>query len=135
MERTIELAKQDFTGLCFVNLVDFDMMYGHRNDVAGYVKALNEVDVQIGQLMENFKEEDLLIITADHGCDPGFPGTDHTREDVPCLLYGKNFKQGVNLGTRKSFADIAQTIADYLEVEFEGDGESFYEKIKVEEIV
>jgi phosphopentomutase len=129
MEKTIELSGQEFSGLCFVNLVDFDMMYGHRNDVAGYVKALNEVDVQIGQLMDALKEDDLLIFTADHGCDPGFPGTDHTREDVPCLCYGKKFKQGVNLGTRKSFADIARTIADYLEVEFKGDGESFYEKI------
>ena len=129
MEKTIELAKTDFSGLCFVNLVDFDMMYGHRNDVAGYVKALNEVDVQIGELMKALKEDDLLMFTADHGCDPGFPGTDHTREDVPCLCYGKEFEQGVNLGTRKSFADIAQTIADALQVEFEGDGESFYKEI------
>ena len=129
MEKTIELAKADFSGLCFVNLVDFDMMYGHRNDVAGYVKALNEVDVQIGKLMKALKEDDLLMFTADHGCDPGFPGTDHTREDVPLLCYGKAFKEGVNLGTRTSFADIAQTIADVLQVEFEGDGESFYKEI------
>ena len=129
MEKTIELAKTDFTGLCFVNLVDFDMKYGHRNDIEGYVKALNEVDVQIGKLMKNMKDGDLLMFTADHGCDPGFPGTDHTREDVPCLCYGKDLKQGVNLGTRTSFADIAQTIADHLEVEFKGDGESFYKEI------
>ena len=129
MEKTIELAKKDFSGLCFVNLVDFDMMYGHRNDIAGYVKALNQVDVQIGKLMNALKEGDLLMFTADHGCDPGFPGTDHTREDVPCLCYGKDFKQGVNLGTRKSFADIAQTIADALGVEYKGDGESFYEEL------
>ena len=126
MRRTIELAKQDFSGLCFVNLVDFDMTYGHRNNIEGYVNALNEVDVQIGQLMKGLREEDLLIFTADHGCDPGFPGTDHTREDVPCLCYGKNLEKGVNLGTRESFADIAQTIGDYLEVEYQGDGQSFY---------
>ena len=129
MEKTIELAKKDFSGLCFVNLVDFDMMYGHRNDIAGYVKALNQVDGQIGQLMDALEEGDLLMLTADHGCDPGFPGTDHTREDVPCLCYGKNFKQGVNLGTRTSFADIAQTTADHLGVEYKGDGESFHEEI------
>jgi len=129
MEKTIELAKKDFSGLCFVNLVDFDMMYGHRNDIAGYVKALNQVDVQIGQLMDALEEGDLLMLTADHGCDPGFSGTDHTREDVPCLCYGKNFKKGVNLGTRTSFADIAQTIADALGVEYKGDGESFYGEI------
>jgi len=129
MEKTIELVKKDFSGLCFVNLVDFDMMYGHRNDIVGYVKALNQVDAQIGKLMASLEEGDLLMFTADHGCDPGFPGTDHTREDVPCLCYGKGFKQGVNLGTRTSFADIAQTIADVLGVEYQGDGESFYEEI------
>ena len=127
MIKAINLAKQDFTGLCFVNLVDFDTNYGHRNNIDGYVNALNEVDVQIGQLMKVLKKEDLLILTADHGCDPGFPGTDHTREDVPCLCYGKTIENGVNLGTRKSFADIAQTIADYLEVEYQGDGQSFYD--------
>jgi phosphopentomutase len=94
------------------------------------VEALNKVDIQIGQLMDSLKEEDLLIFTADHGCDPGFPGTDHTREDIPCLCYGKNIKTGVNLGTKKSFADIAETIADYLEVEYQGDGQSFYDEIK-----
>ena len=129
MEKTIELAKKDFSGLCFVNLVDFDMMYGHRNDIPGYANALNQVDVQVGQLMNALDEGDLLMLTADHGCDPGFPGTDHTREDVPCLCYGKDIKQGVNLGIRTSFADIAQTIADHLGVEYKGDGESFYEEI------
>ena len=129
MIKTIQLAQKDFTGLCFVNLVDFDMKYGHRNDTLGYVNALNEVDIQLGQLMDKLKEGDLLMISADHGCDPGFPGTDHTREYVPCLCYGKEFKQGVNLGIRDSFADIAQTIACHLGVKYDGDGESFLEKI------
>ena len=130
MERTLDLADQEFEGLCFVNLVDFDMIYGHRNDVSGYTQALNDVDVQIGQLMARLGEEDLLIITADHGCDPGFPGTDHTREYIPCLLCGKGIRQGIDLGTRKCFADIAQTIADYFEIRYEGGGESFWDLIR-----
>jgi phosphopentomutase len=125
MEKTFEICEKAFHGLCFVNLVDFDMIYGHRNDIEGYVNALNEVDIQLGQLMDMMKEDDLLMITADHGCDPGFRGTDHSREYTPCLSYGKTLKQGVNLGQRNSFADIAQTIAEYLEVPYEGDGESF----------
>lgn len=130
MVQTLECMNQDFTGLCFVNLVDFDMMYGHRNDVEGYVNALNKVDQQLGMLMERMQEEDILIVTADHGCDPGFAGTDHTREYVPCLCYGKCLKQGVNLGIRNSFADIAKTVAEYLDVTFDGDGESFFEEIQ-----
>lgn len=129
MERTIALLDKDFHGLCFVNLVDFDMLYGHRNDIEGYVNALNEVDMQIGQVMEKMQEEDILIITADHGCDPGFKGTDHSREYVPCLCFGKSLKQNVNLGIRGSFADIAKTIAEYLEISYDGDGESFYKEI------
>ncbi|MFR5583391.1 MAG: hypothetical protein ACLTLQ_05770 [[Clostridium] scindens] len=129
MERTLELTDRDFEGLCFVNLVDFDMMYGHRNDIDGYVAALNEVDIQIGRLMEKMGPEDLLMITADHGCDPGFKGTDHSREYTPCLCYGRNLKKGIDLGTRSSFADFAQTIADIFGVAYGGDGESFYKNI------
>lgn len=125
MERTIELLDKDFEGLCFVNLVDFDMIYGHRNDIPGYVRALNEVDGQLGVFMEKMGPEDLLIITADHGCDPGFKGTDHSREYTPCLCYGVGLKKGVNMGIRGSFADIAQTIAEYFGVGYKGDGESF----------
>ena len=125
MERVRELMEEEFNGLCFVNLVDFDMLYGHRNDIDGYVRALNEVDRQLGMMLEKMKEEDLLIITADHGCDPGFKGTDHSREYTPCLCYGANLRQGVDLGIRKSFSDIAQTIAQYLKIEFSGDGNSF----------
>lgn len=125
MERTIELLDKDFEGLCFVNLVDFDMIYGHRNDIPGYVGALNEVDVQLGAFMEKMQPEDLLIVTADHGCDPGFKGTDHSREYTPCLCYGEGLKKGVNMGIRSSFADIAQTIAEYFGFDYKGDGESF----------
>lgn len=131
MERTLALTEQDFEGLCFVNLVDFDMIYGHRNNIEGYVNALNEVDIQIGMLMEKMREDDILIITADHGCDPGFKGTDHSREYTPCLCYGKSLKQGANLGIRKSFADIAETIADIFQIEYGGDGRSFYSDIKL----
>lgn len=130
MERTLECAGRDFEGLCFVNLVDFDMLYGHRNDIEGYTSALNRFDEQLGMLLEKMKEEDLLIITADHGCDPGFKGTDHSREYVPCLCFGKGMKRGVNLGIRNSFADIAQTVTEYLEVPYDGDGESFLSQIK-----
>lgn len=130
MERALEIQERSFEGLCFVNLVDFDMAYGHRNDIDGYVTALNEVDVQIGTFMEQMKEEDILIITADHGCDPGFEGTDHTREYTPCLCYGKFLKKNVNLGIRKSFADIAQTIAEYFEIDYCSDSESFLQFIQ-----
>ena len=126
MERTLDLAEKHFEGLCFVNLVDFDMLYGHRNDVDGYVEALNDVDGQIAELMGKLGPEDLLIITADHGCDPGFPGTDHTREFVPCLCYGKRLKKGVDLGIRHSFSDVAATIAEDFAIDFRGDGKSFW---------
>lgn len=129
MERTLALLDKDFEGMCFVNLVDFDMMYGHRNDIPGYVNALNEVDAQLGEFMAKMRPEDLLIVTADHGCDPGFKGTDHSREYTPCLCYGKSLKKGVNLGIRGSFADIAQTIAEYFGLEYKGDGESFLGQI------
>ena len=126
MERTLDLAEKHFEGLCFVNLVDFDMLYGHRNDVDGYVEALNDVDGQIAELMGKLGPEDLLIITADHGCDPGFPGTDHTREYVPCLCYGKQLKEGVDLGIRHSFSDVAATIAEDFAIDFRRDGKSFW---------
>ena len=130
MKRTFEIAKEDWEGLCFVNLVDFDMLYGHRNDIAGYTNALNAGDIQLKELMDMMKEDDMLIVTADHGCDPGFKGTDHSREYIPCLMYGQHIKEGVNLGIRKSYADIAQTVCEYLDVPYPtGDGESFLDKI------
>ena len=129
MEQTLELMDKEFEGLCFVNLVDFDMIYGHRNDIDGYVNALNEVDPKIRQLMGKMRREDVLILTADHGCDPGFPGTDHTREYVPCLCFGEHLKKGCGLGIRHSYADIAATIADIFNISFQGDGESFWSDI------
>ncbi len=130
MERVFELQKEDFTGLCFVNLVDFDMIYGHRNNIGGYTAALNAFDVQLGRFLEQMHQEDLLLITADHGCDPGYPGTDHTREYTPCLCYGKTLKKGVDLHTRESFADIAATVAEALGISHTGAGKSFYQEIR-----
>ena len=130
MERVFELQKEDFTGLCFVNLVDFDMIYGQRNNIGGYTAALNAFDVQIGRFLEQMQQEDLLLITADHGCDPGYPGTDHTREYTPCLCYGKALKKGVDLHTRESFADIAATVAEALGISHTGAGKSFYQEIR-----
>lgn len=130
MERVFALQKEDFTGLCFVNLVDFDMIYGHRNNIEGYTAALNAFDVQLGRFLEQMQQEDLLLITADHGCDPGYPGTDHTREYTPCLCYGKALKKGVDLHTRESFADIAATVAEALGISHTGAGKSFYQEIR-----
>lgn len=117
MERTISLLDKDFNGLCFVNLVDFDMKYGHRNDVVGYAKALSEFDEQLGEFISKMAPSDVLIITADHGCDPVTPSTDHSREYVPMLIYGCGIKQGVNLLTRPSFSDISATILEIFGVD------------------
>ena len=129
MEKTIALQDKDFTGIAFINLVDFDMMYGHRNDIEGYAKAATTFDKQLATFMDNMQDDDVLIITADHGCDPGFKGTDHSRENVPLLVYGKNIKENVNLGTRHTFSDIAKTILDIFEIEGNIDGTSFLNDI------
>lgn len=129
MEKTMAMQEKDFSGLCFVNLVDFDMLYGHRNDIAGYAKAATAFDEQLEVFLSRMKEEDILMITADHGCDPGFEGTDHSREYVPLLIYGSGIKEHVNLGTRKTFADIASTVLDLLGVADHTDGTSFKEEI------
>ncbi len=125
IDRTLEYLKKDFEGLCFINLVDYDMLYGHRNDVDGYAKALTYFDERLPEILQAMKEEDILMITADHGCDPITPSTDHSREYTPLVIAGAPVKQGVNLGTRASFADTAATILDYLEVKGEISGESF----------
>ena len=117
MEVTLDIQKRDFEGLCFVNLVDFDMKYGHRNDVGGYALAMTDFDLQLGEFLKNMREDDLLIITADHGCDPLTPSSDHSREYVPMLIYGNSIKSGVDLGTRDSFADISATILEYFGVD------------------
>ena len=131
MAHTLHYAQTDFEGLCFVNLVDFDMVYGHRRDIDGYAKALSEFDAWLPQLLNKLGNEDIAIITADHGCDPGYTATtDHTREYVPLLILGKQVKP-VNLGTRASFADIAATIAELLNVELDTPGKSFANEILV----
>ena len=129
MVRTIDLADADFEGRCYVNLVDTDMIYGHRRDIAGYTKALNTADRQFSELMAKMGPDDILMVTADHGCDPGYKGTDHTREDIPCLIWGPSLKKGVDIGTRDTFADMAATIAEYFGIEYRGDGTSFLSEI------
>jgi phosphopentomutase len=116
-------------GLIFLNLVDFDSLYGHRNNTQGYADALGAFDARLPQIVANLREDDLLIITADHGCDPTFPGTDHTREYVPLLVYGQRTKAGVNLGTRETFADIGQTVTELFGLEPFKDGKSFRKEI------
>lgn len=126
MQVSLEVANRDFDGLCFINLVDFDMVYGHRNDIDGYAKAIAEFDRWLPSFTALMGDDDALIITADHGCDPGDVSTDHTREYTPMLLFGKQINPA-NLGTRSSFADIAATVAEMLDVDFECDGKSFFD--------
>ena len=126
MQVSLEVANRDFDGLCFINLVDFDMVYGHRNDIDGYAKAIAEFDAWLPSFTALMGDDDALIITADHGCDPGDVSTDHTREYTPMLLFGKQINPA-NLGTRSSFADIAATVAEMLDVDFECDGKSFFD--------
>lgn len=131
MKKTIQIMDKDFKGLCFVNLVDFDMLYGHRNNIDGYAKAATEFDKQLGIFMKKMKDDDILIITADHGCDPGTPSTDHSREYTPMLAYGKRIKENVSIGTRDTFADIGATILDIFDIKGEINGSSFlYEILK-----
>ena len=131
MEHTTNYAAKDFRGLCFVNLVDFDMVFGHRRNIDGYAAALSKFDAWLGTFLPALGDEDLVMITADHGCDPGYAATtDHTREYVPLLILGKQVKS-VNLGTRKSFADIAATVAELLGVSFDTPGQSFANDILI----
>lgn len=127
--KTISALKEDTKGLIFTNLVDFDMKYGHRRDPKGYKLALEEFDNYLPEIMENLKSDEILIITADHGCDPTYKGTDHTREYIPLLVYGKELKAGVDLGVRTTFASIAATIEEFIL------GETKLENSFAEEIV
>lgn len=129
IEKTIEYLKKDFEGLIFTNLVDTDMIYGHRNDVKGYAEAVMYFDSKLPEIKSAMKDDDILIITADHGCDPTTPSTDHSREFVPLLVYGKNIKEGVNLGVRKQFSDIAATVAEYLGINETFGAESFLKDV------
>ena len=131
MEMALKAVQTDFEGLCFINLVDFDMLYGHRQDVDGYAAALTAFDRWLPSFMEKMGEDDVLMITADHGCDPGDSHTDHTREYVPLVVYGNSVKP-VNLGTRSTYSDIAATVAEYLEVPYSGAGESLWSQMKKE---
>ena len=112
--KTIAIADRDFCGLCFTNLVDFDSSYGHRNDAAGYANALSEFDARLSELMPKLRDNDVLIITADHGCDPSTPSTDHSREYVPLLIYGKNVTGGADLGTLPTFSQLGAFVYEYL---------------------
>lgn len=128
LEKTLEHLEKEFEGLCFVNLVDTDMLYGHRNDVDGYAAALAEIDSFLPEMLNRLREDDLLILTADHGCDPGTPSTDHSREYIPLLCVGKRIKP-VNLGTRMGFGDIGATVLEALGVKGEIEGTSFLKEI------
>lgn len=129
VDKTLEYLAEDFDGILFTNLVDFDMLYGHRNDIKGYADALIDFDNRLPEILAALKEDDLLIITADHGCDPSTDSTDHSREYVPLIVYGKKFKEDVNLGTRSSFSDIAATIAEYFNITADLPGSSFIKEI------
>lgn len=123
------VQEKDFCGLCFVNFVDFDTAYGHRRNAKAYAEAVMKFDAWLGTFMENMRDEDVLMITADHGCDPSFHGTDHTRENVPLLVYGKEIKAG-SVGYRESFSDIAATVCDMFGIAYGLNGESMLEKLK-----
>jgi phosphopentomutase len=125
MAKTTSIAARDWTGLCFVNLVDFDMLYGHRNDIDGYARAISEFDSWLGGFLPVLRQEDILLITADHGCDPATPSTDHSREYTPVLLYGAGVQPGLNLGTRDTMADIAATVQGYIGLPIKTEGRSF----------
>ena len=133
VDKTIEYMKENKKGLIFTNLVDFDMLYGHRNDVQGYANALIDFDKRLPEIMSNMNENDVMIITADHGCDPTTPSTDHSREYIPVLVYGNQIVKNKNLGTRNSFADIGKTILELLSVENDIHGVSFAHEILKED--
>jgi len=131
LDKTINILQEKSQfDLIFTNLVDFDMIYGHRNNISGYARALEEFDSRLPDIIGALQEEDMLFITADHGCDPTTPSTDHSREYVPLLVYGQGLKKGVNLGIRSTFADLGATAAEYLGLEPLSNGQSFYQEIK-----
>jgi len=129
VDHTIRYMKENNKGLIFTNLVEFDSSWGHRNNVKGYGKGIMDFDARLPEILKNMKNTDVLVINADHGCDPTFPGTDHTREYIPMMVYGKMLKNGVNLGIRKTFADIGHTIGDFLGVNGIDEGISFKNEV------
>lgn len=130
VDKTLEFMKEKKDGLIMTNLVDFDMLYGHRNNAEAYAQALAEFDRRVPEILTHLRQDDLLIITADHGCDPTTASTDHSREYVPLLVYGEELRQGVDLGIRATFSDVGATVAEYLETEPFPWGKSFYSMIK-----
>lgn len=129
IDKTLGYMDTIENGLIFTNLVDFDMLYGHRDDPEGYAKALEYFDSRLPEIMNKMTDEDILFITADHGCDPTTPSTDHSREYVPILVYGKSIKKDISLGTRKTYADLGKTVCDYLDAENKIAGTSFLKEI------
>ncbi|QUH20718.1 phosphopentomutase [Alkaliphilus sp. B6464] len=125
IDKTIEYIQKSSKGIIFTNLVDFDSKYGHRRDSKGYKEALESLDMRVPEILDSMNDDDIIIFTADHGNDPTYKGSDHTREYIPIVIYGNKIKQNVNIGTRKSFADIAATISDIFEIQSTGNGESF----------
>jgi len=129
IEQTVKQLKKETEGLIFTNLVDFDMLYGHRNDIEGYAKALEYFDNNLPIIMKEMKDTDILIITADHGNDPSTPSTDHSREYIPIIIYGKQIRDNINIGTRETYADIGETILDILNMPLLNTGKSFKKEI------
>ncbi len=129
VDKTLDYLKDDFKGILFTNLVDFDAKYGHRRDIPGYRKALEDIDTRLPELMGAMKSDDMLIILADHGNDPAYKGSDHTREYIPLLIYGDQIKAGTNIGTRKTFADVAATVSDIFGIKSTPYGTSFKNEI------
>lgn len=129
MDHVDHVMGEDFTGFCFTNLVDFDAMYGHRRNPIGFGQALMDFDKRLGTVLKNLKDDDLLLITADHGNDPGFKGTDHTRELVPLLAYSPSMQRPGSLGVRKTFADFGATVLDNFNVDGNGVGDSFLDDL------
>ena len=133
VDKTLKFMKEDFSGLIFTNLVEFDMNFGHRNDAKGYGKALEDFDNRMEEIFNAMKEDDILIITADHGCDPTTSGTDHSREYIPILVYGENIKENIDIGIQSSFSNIGKSILDYLSIKNTLPGESFLKEVLKEE--
>ena len=133
VDKTLEFMKEDFSGLIFTNLVEFDMNFGHRNDAKGYGKALEDFDNRMEEIFNAMKEDDILIITADHGCDPTTSSTDHSREYIPILVYGENIKENIDIGVQSSFSNIGKSILNYLSIKNTLPGESFLKEVLKEE--
>ncbi len=133
IEKSLQYMDRDFEGLCFINLVDYDMLYGHRNDIDGYAKALTYFDEKLPEFLTKMRENDILMITADHGCDPGYTvSTDHSREHTPFIMYGSRIRSG-NLGTKDTFADIGATVLDYFGITPEFRGDSMLQEDRIRE--